>query len=614
MVASTLVDLVKVNISSIGAGTLTLGTAVSGFRGIEALTDGLTYSYSIRQNGNYEYGQGVYTTVGASMTRSVIGSSNGGFAIALTSGAIIAFALLAEDIAYVASLAQNTTDQLAQGSTNKYFANSLARAALSAGPGIGYDNSTGVISLPRSPIHLIVEGDSKALQVGNMGSRSALYYALARFPRDLYYDPTLDNLAVGSTVSDADASDPPHGLISTGRLASMTARIAAVAALGHRPVVVLKIGANDTTTQYNNDNGVGSTLANVEKAWNTYKAAGAVYCIIMSIDPRVITATQAGMFLGVNRGFKEYARQNREVFFCDSQVALADQSSLLYGPLGGGAQTPGCVMYDNPPLHESAYGAYLQSIPLSDCLALIAPPRTQPQVTVPSDVYNNPTTPNNTTANQAIRGNLLGKQGRFYDTGGVIAQVSLSGGSGVSGISNFPSAKLFTNNPSLTGTMSGTMAVAISQVAYPPYVTAYGRSDIMATRLTFSGTPSAAGTVKALATVLKPTNFDYTVPFQADADFYATALAGVTFGLTATVATGRSLGGPSSPASNADALLPITGRFTPYFTWNLIAPSDPANMVCELRFDFFAGVPVSGTVDIFGMSIVENPTLPAPTT
>jgi len=43
-------------------------------------------------------------------------------------------------------LATKTTDNLAQGSTNKYFSQALARQSLSAGTGISYDNSTGVIT------------------------------------------------------------------------------------------------------------------------------------------------------------------------------------------------------------------------------------------------------------------------------------------------------------------------------------------------------------------------------------------------------------------------------------------------------------------------------------
>lgn len=96
--ASTLVDLVKINIISLGDGPLTLGTAVDGYRGREALINGNTYSYSIRQGSRYEYGRGTYLATTGQLVRSPIRSSDGGPAIKLDSGAMIAFVPLAEDL------------------------------------------------------------------------------------------------------------------------------------------------------------------------------------------------------------------------------------------------------------------------------------------------------------------------------------------------------------------------------------------------------------------------------------------------------------------------------------------------------------------------------------
>lgn len=44
-------------------------------------------------------------------------------------------------------VADSTTDNLAEGTTNLYFTNTRARLAISAGTGISYDNSTGVVSV-----------------------------------------------------------------------------------------------------------------------------------------------------------------------------------------------------------------------------------------------------------------------------------------------------------------------------------------------------------------------------------------------------------------------------------------------------------------------------------
>lgn len=96
--ARTLVDLVKIYATNTGTGTLALGGAVSSFRGQEALIDGHTYAYSIRQGANYEVGAGVYNAGSGTLGRSVQFSSAGGAPIGLGPNAIINFPALAADI------------------------------------------------------------------------------------------------------------------------------------------------------------------------------------------------------------------------------------------------------------------------------------------------------------------------------------------------------------------------------------------------------------------------------------------------------------------------------------------------------------------------------------
>jgi len=97
-----LVDLVKVQINSIGTGPLSLGQAVSGFRGVEALQDNTEYSYSIIQDGQYEVGEGVYTAFGATLARSPLYSSNGNTPISVAAGAVCAFTALSLDVTQTA--------------------------------------------------------------------------------------------------------------------------------------------------------------------------------------------------------------------------------------------------------------------------------------------------------------------------------------------------------------------------------------------------------------------------------------------------------------------------------------------------------------------------------
>lgn len=107
--ASTLVDLVKITAKNTGTGAITLGSAVEGYRGIEALTNAQVYSYAIQQNGAWEVGRGTYLASGTQLSRSVLYSSNGGTPINMQPGAQISFVVLAEDLGVVSLAAQVQT-------------------------------------------------------------------------------------------------------------------------------------------------------------------------------------------------------------------------------------------------------------------------------------------------------------------------------------------------------------------------------------------------------------------------------------------------------------------------------------------------------------------------
>lgn len=98
MVAPVLVDLVKIMSNSIGTGALTLGPAVPGYRGIEVLSNGSVYSYSIQQDETWEYGTGTWLADSGQFVRSPRDSSDGGTALDLQPNAEIAFVALAEDL------------------------------------------------------------------------------------------------------------------------------------------------------------------------------------------------------------------------------------------------------------------------------------------------------------------------------------------------------------------------------------------------------------------------------------------------------------------------------------------------------------------------------------
>lgn len=95
---STLVDRVRIFVLSSGTGPFQLGAAVPAFRGIEALTDGSTYSYAIESGSNYEAGTGTYLSGSGVFVRSPQISSNGGAAVAFPAGIQLVFTALAQDL------------------------------------------------------------------------------------------------------------------------------------------------------------------------------------------------------------------------------------------------------------------------------------------------------------------------------------------------------------------------------------------------------------------------------------------------------------------------------------------------------------------------------------
>lgn len=99
MTASTPPNLCRVQILSTGTGSFSLGPAVPAFRGIEALVDGRTYSYSVQQGSNFEFGRGTFFASGPTLSRGVIGSSYGDVPVNFGPGAILVFPALAEDLA-----------------------------------------------------------------------------------------------------------------------------------------------------------------------------------------------------------------------------------------------------------------------------------------------------------------------------------------------------------------------------------------------------------------------------------------------------------------------------------------------------------------------------------
>ena len=95
-----LVNRAKMTTSTTGTGTITLGSASSGFQSFAAagVADGDTVRYVIEDGTNWEIGSGVYTASGTTLTRSVLESSNSDTALNLSGAASVFVTAVAEDI------------------------------------------------------------------------------------------------------------------------------------------------------------------------------------------------------------------------------------------------------------------------------------------------------------------------------------------------------------------------------------------------------------------------------------------------------------------------------------------------------------------------------------
>jgi len=90
MAALTYADRVKETTSTVGAGTVTLTGAMSGFQAFSVLGDGSKCYYRIEDGTSWEIGIGTYTSSGTTLSRDVIlASTNSGSAITLSGTATV---------------------------------------------------------------------------------------------------------------------------------------------------------------------------------------------------------------------------------------------------------------------------------------------------------------------------------------------------------------------------------------------------------------------------------------------------------------------------------------------------------------------------------------------
>jgi hypothetical protein len=94
-----LVNRAKMTTTTVGTGTLTLGTASNGYQSFAAagVLNGDEVRYVIEDGVNWEIGSGIYTASGTTLTRNVTESSNSNSALNLSGNAEVFVSAVAED-------------------------------------------------------------------------------------------------------------------------------------------------------------------------------------------------------------------------------------------------------------------------------------------------------------------------------------------------------------------------------------------------------------------------------------------------------------------------------------------------------------------------------------
>jgi hypothetical protein len=130
-----LVNRAKMTTATTGTGTITLGSAVSGYQTFAAagVANTNVVRYVIEDGANWEIGSGTYTSSGTTLTRTPTESSSGGAAITLSGNAVVFVSATDDDLVPYAT---GTPVAVAYGGTGVTSSTGSGAVVLGTGPTI----------------------------------------------------------------------------------------------------------------------------------------------------------------------------------------------------------------------------------------------------------------------------------------------------------------------------------------------------------------------------------------------------------------------------------------------------------------------------------------------
>lgn len=426
--------------------------------------------------------------------------------------------------------------------------------------------------LARPVARLMVDGDSKTSEPA-----AAAYWVNARTPIDVWIGS--DNFGVGGSTTGTQAST---GLTNATRLAAMQAGVSAAVAAGSTVDMLLTIGTNDIVLS---SLAPETVLANLRKYHAAFRAAGGRFLIVMAVDPRTgLTAALARKLAALNRGYADYCTTVSDAIFCDSAAWLLDPAAgnTLYAPVGGATAAAFAMTADG--LHGSAYGNYRKQYALAPILQSLYRPRQRIPLYL-NDDYD---------ATEAMRGNILGANGRMVSLGGTNSLTNSGTGT-------------ITGTPPLgwnaEGALSGTLGVAFATATCSALETHAGSTGWQAVRVTFSGTPTSNGEL----TIRRNVGLSAlgTTRMRASVLMACNALTGCVGAYVSSINVSPAnlvYLGSSSPLGSllaADRLPQLDGLHEFDFP---VLPTSNSNSGLVIGIRWQAGVPMTGSIDLIGAS------------